>query len=71
MLERSLLELVGGQCFSSTGLANTLLAYLRGENAGNRQVDLLASLHIDCRDALLQSMEQVASTADRPSIAVS
>jgi hypothetical protein len=61
MLERSLLELVGGQCFSSTGLANTLLAYLRGENAGNRQVDLLASLHIDCREALLQSMEQ-----DRP-----
>ncbi|KWC19620.1 antiviral RADAR system adenosine deaminase RdrB [Burkholderia ubonensis] len=61
MLERSLLELVGGQCFSSVGLTSALLDYLREESVGMWSADPLASLHTDCREALLRDMEQ-----DRP-----
>lgn len=61
MLERSLLELVGGQCFSSAGLASTLLAFLRCTPNASRQADPLASLHTECREALLRGLEQ-----DRP-----
>ncbi|MBP9528185.1 MAG: hypothetical protein KBE71_07495 [Laribacter sp.] len=62
MLERSLLELVGGQCFSSTELADTLQKYLRGKPAaGGGQLDPLASLRTNCREALLRGLEQ-----DRP-----
>lgn len=61
MLERSLLELVGGQYFSSPELAKTLLAFLCDQNTGCWQYDPLASLRTDCREVLLRSMEQ-----DRP-----
>jgi len=61
MLERSLLELVGGQCFSSAGLANTLLAYLREEKVYKCSTDKLDSLRANCGEALLRDIEQ-----DRP-----
>jgi len=61
MLERSLLELVGGQCFSGAGLANTLLDYLRENNVVKWSADSLASLRTDCGKALLDDMEK-----DRP-----
>ena len=61
MLERSLLELVGGQLFSSVGLANTLRAHLSRTSTVNWTADPLASLHTDCREALLSGLEQ-----DRP-----
>ncbi len=61
MLERSLLELVGGQCFSGAGLANTLLDYLREKSVDKWSADPLAALRTDCGEALLRDMEQ-----DRP-----
>ncbi|AKU11196.1 hypothetical protein AzCIB_1291 [Azoarcus sp. CIB] len=61
MLERSLLELVGGQYFSSAGLAKTLLDYLTCTPAASWAPDSLTSLRKDCREALLCSIEQ-----DRP-----
>ncbi len=61
MLERSLLELVGGQCFSSAGLTSSLLDFLREEGFGNWSPDPLALLHTNCREALLRDMEK-----DRP-----
>lgn len=61
MLERSLLELVGGQCLSSAKLADTLLAYLREENVKKWSTDRLDSLRIACAESLLRDIEQ-----DRP-----
>lgn len=58
MLERTLLELVGGQCFSSPGLAKTLLDYLCCNPKNNGRNNSLHSLYFDCREALLQSMEK-------------
>ncbi|MFM5075520.1 antiviral RADAR system adenosine deaminase RdrB [Aeromonas hydrophila] len=61
MLERTLLELVGGHCFSSAELANTLLTYLCDKPVTNCLGDPLASLRAKSREALLYSIEQ-----DRP-----
>lgn len=61
MLERSLLELVGGLCFSAPGLADTLRTYLGGRSAGSWSADPLTLLHKDCQEALVRGLEQ-----DRP-----
>lgn len=58
MMERSLFELVGGQCFSSQELAITLLEYLRRDTVNKEIINPLASLHLECREALLRCMEQ-------------
>ncbi len=58
MLERSLLELIGGQCFSSHELAKNLLQYLRNKPPSNGTNNSLAMLQSDCREALLRCMEQ-------------
>jgi len=58
MLERSLLELIGGQCFSSARLASALLAYLCQESVDVQQTDPLDLLQKNCREALLHDMQQ-------------
>lgn len=61
MLERSLIELVGGHFFSSSELAATLLNHLRTGLTRGFERSSPTSTNVSCREALLRGMER-----DRP-----